>query len=479
MDQTCSQHPAYRGGRDPVDGCAVCASLYAERHPLCLCGCGDRVKIDLTRRPSGKFASPECRARYVAAGGVVPSDETITERGDERIITKRATREITSLDDLVKVCQIDLARWDVVEWSCKASQQYSVPRATRPTTDKKWVRPSNEPVLSQMFHVSAKLRKRSRAALTFDTLRADLLADIRAEAKRGPILFAPTRRKDDGFLFEFPPFDLHMGKYAWAEETVTNYDVDAAEDLFRAALDYQLNRALRLSGGTLERVLCVFGNDVSHIDSKKGQTTAGTPMDVDTRYIRVFRRICAVHRHAVKLLRSVAPVDVVIVPGNHDELTAFHLGEILDATFDGDKFVTVDNSAKLRKYYRFGINLLGFSHGDGERVAELPLTMAREVPHLWAAAGEREFHIGHLHIKEEWNQRQLKSAEQEGYAVKGVRIRRLSSLSAHDAWHTKHAYMDRRACDAFLFHKDAGFTAALSFNVDHFSGQPAEGQRIA
>jgi hypothetical protein len=50
-------------------------------------------------------------------------------------------------------------------------------------------------------------------------------------------------------------------------------------------------------------------------------------------------------------------------------------------------------------------------------------------------------------------------------------VRRLSSLTAHDAWHTKHAYMDRRACDSFLFHRDAGFTSALSFNVDHFTGK--------
>jgi hypothetical protein len=97
--------------------------------------------------------------------------------------------------------------------------------------------------------------------------------------------------------------------------------------------------------------------------------------------------------------------------------------------------------------------------------------MAREQPDAWARCGEREWHIGHLHIKEEWASRQLKPVDQDGYAIKGVRVRRLSSLSAHDFWHTKHAYMDRRACDSFVFHKTAGFTSALSFNVDHFTGK--------
>jgi hypothetical protein len=55
------------------------------------------------------------------------------------------------------------------------------------------------------------------------------------------------------------------------------------------------------------------------------------------------------------------------VPGNHDELTSFHLGEILAARYDGDKHVTVDNSARLRKYYDFGTNLFGFTHGDARR----------------------------------------------------------------------------------------------------------------
>jgi hypothetical protein len=395
------------------------------------------------------------------------SGDSVSVNGDSCVIARSTTEKVRTLADLIRVCDIDTAEWEIVEWSCKASQQASVPRAVRPATDKKWTRPSTEPVLTQMFHVSAKLRRKSRAVLTLEALRTGLVADIRAEVKRGRAI-APSRRYVNGdWLFEFSPFDLHMGKYTWNEETVTNYDTDMAADLFDASLDFLLARAMKLTDGRLSRVLCVFGNDVSHIDSKRGQTTAGTPMDVDTRYIRVYRRICEVHRRAVDRLRDVAPVDIKIVSGNHDELTSFHLGEILATRYDGVRHVTVDNSPRQRKYYEFGTNLFGFTHGDSEKVSELPLVMAREIPEQWARCASREWHIGHKHIAEKFAWR----SEQDLFSDKGVRVRRLASLSAHDAWHTKHAYMDRRACDGFVFHRDAGFTDHLSFNVDHFTGK--------
>lgn len=405
---------------------------------------------------------------------VVAPVDTRTETGDTCAITKTTSAKVQTLADLIRLCEIDTEAWDIVEWSCKASQQASVPRAVRPDPEDKWTRPSTEPVLVQMFHVSAKLKRKTVQDVTLKVLAEALLADIRAEAHT--LYKTPATKFVQGeWLFEFSPFDLHMGKYTWSEETVTDYDTDIAEDLFNASLDFLLDKAIKLTGGRLDRILCVFGNDVCHMDGKGAMTTAGTHMDTDTRYIRVYRRICAIHRRAVEILRAVAPVDIKIVSGNHDELTSFHLGEILAARYDDVAHVTVDNGARLRKYYDYGVNLFGFTHGDTERVSELPLCMAREQPALWAKCSSREWHIGHKHISEKAEARNNPGGiTQDFHSDKGVRIRRLTSLSGHDAWHTKHAYMDRRACESFVFHKDAGFTSHLSFNVDHFTGKKLE-----
>ncbi len=413
--------------------------------------------------------------RYVQSGGMPrkpigepPPIDGVTVSGETCEITKHTPERIKTLADLIRVCEIDTDEWDVERYVCSKWENAAVPRTTGNKEDG-WRRDSTEPIVTPLFQVKAWLRRKNK---TLPTLAAALLADIRAEVKAGtPRRVASRRFADDEWLFEFSPFDLHMGKYAWDEETVTNYDVDRAEDLFDASLEFLLGRAQKLTDGKIGRVLCVFGNDVSHTDSKRATTTAGTPMDVDTRYVKVYRRICAIHRRAVDLLRTVAPVDIKIVSGNHDELTSFHLGEILAARYDTVPHVTIDNGPRTRKYYDYGVNLFGFAHGDTERVAELPLAMAREQPELWAVCSSREWHIGHKHITETYEARPGR-VEQDHYSDKGVRIRRLTSLSGHDAWHTKHAYMDRRACEAFVFHKTAGFTGQISFNVDHFTGQP-------
>lgn len=410
------------------------------------------------------------RAASVSAqrdGAAVPPGESIRVDGDRGEVTKdRLTKRVKTLAELIRVCEIDTAIWQVVSFECRAYQQASVPRAVGKS--KQWRRPSAKPVTTQLFSVTAKLRLKSGLVLTMEQLRVDLLADIRAEVKLRKAPAVIHRFVDDGFLFEFAPFDLHAGKYTWSEETVTDYDLTTAADLFNASLDFLLERAVRVAGGKLAQAVFVVGNDVSHTDQKKGQTTAGTPMDVDTRFIKVFRRICEIHRRALLRLREVCPVVVKVVPGNHDELTSFFLGEILVARFDGVPHIEIDNSPKLRKYHEFGVNLLGFTHGDAQKVDELPLTMAREMPEAWARCSEREWHIGHLHIKEQKEWRPVQTIHSD----KGIRVRRLPSLSAHDFWHTRHGYMDRRACESFIFHRTAGYTDSSSFNVDHMSGKP-------
>ena len=404
--------------------------------------------------------SNQVRTKYARCDACRASNTTTvvertSERSHERDVEKITTERVKTLDDLIRICEIDTSVWEIVEWHANKWEM-----GFKDAFDKGQTLP--------LFQVKARLRRKGGLILTMEMLRKELLEDIRATIATHPT-FPAYQHVDGDWLFEFAPFDLHMGKYSWDEETVTNYDIDIATDLFNASLDFLLKHATRLTAGKFSRILCVFGNDVSHVDQKMGQTTQGTQMDVDTRYIKVYRRIVEIHRRAIDILKQIAPVDVVIVPGNHDELTSFHLGEIIATRYETDPYVSVNNTPRLRKYYEFGVNLFGFAHGDAERVSELPIVMAREMPEAWARCPSREWHIGHKHISEKFESKAR--FEQDFTSDKGIRVRRLTSLSSHDAWHTKHAYMDRRACEAFVFHRDAGFTSHLSFNVDHFTGK--------
>ena len=382
--------------------------------------------------------------------------------------------KVITLDDLLAQAQVDLEMYEVERFIIN-KWEVGGRLVESELSFKDGVRQGyiNEKgfITKPLWQVKAWFKPKDRTVQTLTRLRKLVVDDVRAEVKAGqPVTVFRTHNKKQPWLFEFAPFDLHMGKYCWDEETVTDYDTEIAEGLFNASLDFLLERALKLSDGKIDRILFPVGNDVSHVDSKRGETTAGTHMDYDTRYIRVFRRICATHRRAVDILTQVAPVDIKVVPGNHDELTAFHLGDHLGARYEDNTRVTIDNGAKLRKYYEYGVNLFGFTHGDKEKVNELPLLMAREVPDLWARCPSREWHIGHKHIAEKKTWSEMPGV-QDLFSDKGVRVRRLMSMTAHDAWHTNNAYTDRRACDAFLFHKQAGFTDHLSFNIDHFTGK--------
>lgn len=389
----------------------------------------------------------------------------------ETVTDDLVAENVLTLDDLLKATQVDLELWEVerfiinkYEVGMKLKDGEIIDLGTR----KEWVT-TQHTVKRPLWQIKAWFRAKPQHVRTMQELRKGLLEDIRNEQRVDFHLAFPRNRAS--YLFEFSPFDLHLGKLCWGDETVANYDVEAGEELFNASLEFLLEKALRLANGTLDRVLCVFGNDAMHVDSKRMQTTAGTPMDFDSRYIKVYRRLIAIHRRAVEILRQVAPVDITVVPGNHDELTAFHMGEVLATRYEDVKHVTVDNGPSLRKYYEYGVNAFGFTHGDAEKVSELPLLMARERPAMWSRCPSREWHIGHKHISEKWEANRRPMLEQDLASDKGIRIRRLTSLSAHDAWHTKHAYTDRRACEAFLFHKEAGFTDHISFNVDHFTGK--------
>lgn len=287
--------------------------------------------------------------------------------------------------------------------------------------------------------------------------RERMLADIRAETKR-PIAKPRIRAVPDSerYLLEISPVDLHVGKYAWGEESGEDYDIEIAERVFTQAIAEIIERA---KGYPLDGIVLVVGNDLLQTDSEAGTTTAGTHVDTDSRYIKSFRRARALNSWAIRRCAEVAPTRVVVVPGNHDSLTAFHIGEVLEAEFHGVPQVEIDNSPRRRKYLRYGVNLIGWTHGNEEKHADLPLIMAQECPREWGETLHREMHLGHLHKMKE-------TRFTAGDSFNGVRVRILPSLCSPDAWHYGKGYVhERRACEAYLFSKVRGYAGHISANV--------------
>jgi hypothetical protein len=256
--------------------------------------------------------------------------------------------------------------------------------------------------------------------------------------------------KQSGLLLEFAPFDLHWGKLAWAEETGQDYDMKEAMSALNKSIDYTLQTASKFD---ISKIVFPFGNDFFQIDNEQNTTTAGTRQDTDSRFKKILREGRKLIINTIDKLRTVAPVDVIIVSGNHGGLSEFMLGDLLEVKYENDKFVNVDNSPTSRKYYTFGKNLIGYTHGDQEKVTDLVGIMATEKPKEWGDSTHRLWHLGHMHM--------MQSRE-----FQGVKVEWLPSLSASDAWHSKRGYINNtRGVVSSLFDKEMGLVNRIYFNL--------------
>jgi len=256
-------------------------------------------------------------------------------------------------------------------------------------------------------------------------------------------------------------FDLHIGMLAWGEETLGD-DWDSAINI-AVALEAVDSLITRLEGMNITKILFPMGNDLLHTDAtisgKGGTTTAGTPQDVDTRYLKMFRAAATLMVEIIDRLRLIAPVEVLVVPGNHDRERSAYIGEYIAAWYRNDTEVEVNNGASLRKYTVVGRTLLGFTHGDNEPPAALPMIMAQERKQDWANTDFRVFHTGHTHKKQ-------RSLTITTATYEGVEVLTLPSLVPPDAWHSMKGYVGGgRAAEVHLISEVNGPCGYFRYNL--------------
>ena len=353
----------------------------------------------------------------------------ITVNGDDDHAVVESTGRIRTLDELLDAAQVDRKQWMV--------ERYTV---------NSWEGPAKDGGVKQFFQVKAHLR-RSLAAAIEEAVRS--LSIEPCDCK--PV------RPDGDHLLVMSLADAHFGKYAWAPEAGANYDVHIAKRLYVEAALSLFDRASRF--GDIGRVLFVVGNDLLHLDrGLDSMTTAGTRVDADGRWQKAYRAALEAVITAIEQMAKLAPVDVVIQPGNHDTEKAQTLGIALEMRYANSGQVKVINTPHPRNYYRYGKVLLGITHGDRVDLKLLPTVMAKEAKRDWGEADWHEWLLGHFHAKREIVF--LPTVENGG-----VRIRVLPSLSAADAWHTRQGYISNRASEAILYHKDYGYSATVSYNI--------------
>jgi hypothetical protein len=366
----------------------------------------------------------------------------IDETKNKKTITSKKSNRIQTLDDLIRECKIDTSVWEI--------DRYIVNKWEVGSTIDGVV------IVEPLFQIKAWL-KQNKEISSLKKLKNELIDEVkRYSPKKVTIKHKRINPSGSGQLLEINIFDLHFGKLCWGLETGDNYDTKIARKRYLAAIS---DIIAKVQCYDIKRVVFPIGNDFFNSDNLNNQTTAGTPQDEDVRWQKTFKASRELLIEGIDMLTEVAPVDVIVVQGNHDWERSFYVGDVLSCWYHNNENVTVNNEPTPRKYYKFGDCLIGYTHGNNEKVADLPLIVASERPKLWASTKFREIHIGHLHHKKEIK---FMSTQE----VKGIVLRYMRSLSGTDAWHNLKGYKGAiQACEAFIWDENQGMICQFSHNI--------------
>lgn len=372
--------------------------------------------------------------------------ETVVNK-DTMSFTKKTNFRPKTEDDIYREFEVDSLLWEIERWNVK--------------TWDAWIKNKEQNIeTKEVYSISASFKK-IKPQNNFELQKQNLIEEIQNSSPDFSVVETwdafrnslQSPAKTDNLLL-ISLFDVHFGKLAHSEETGEDYDIKIAEERFKDAVDDLVSR---INMQTVERILFPIGNDMFNVDNANKTTTAGTPQDTDTRYFKMLKTVNRILIETINKLLTFAPVDVLVIPGNHDEYTCFTQGMVLEAYYNSTSLVTIYNSPKLRKYYQYGNTGLQFTHGDKENHQSLGLIFATEEPHLWAATKYRFCMLGHLHKNKKLN---FTSVDEH----QGFQVQILPSLSGSDKWHFGKGYMSKKQAKAFLYNKETGLVAEFTHN---------------
>ena len=250
----------------------------------------------------------------------------------------------------------------------------------------------------------------------------------------------------DAHCLVFDPSDIHIGKICSSFETGEEYNSQIAVKRVRDGLRGIIQKA---SGYQIDKVIFITGNDILHVDNAKSSTTSLTSQDTDGMWYDNFMMAKKLLVDCIEKLLTIADVEVVFNPSNHDFTHGFMLLDSISSWFHNCKQITFNNNMSHRKYTVYGNNLIGTTHMDGAKVDKLHGLMAEEASQFWHQCKHRYIYGHHIHHKTSKD-------------VFSVCIETLRSPSGTDGWHHRKGFQHSpKAIEGFIHHKTQGKVASL------------------
>ena len=272
----------------------------------------------------------------------------------------------------------------------------------------------------------------------------DLITELKEYSPKFPIWERETSQ--ESYCLILDPADIHIGKLATAFETGQEYNSQIAVIRCLEGVRGIINKS---KGFHIDKILFIAGNDVLHTDVPRRQTTSGTPQDTDKMWYENFLIAKRLYVDIIETLLSIADVEFIYNPSNHDYTNGFFLADVIQTYFRKCENITFDVSIAHRKYTTYGNSLIGTTHGDGAKQIDLGSLMSIEAKEHWVNSDFRYFYTHHVHHK-----------IAKDYI--NVTVETLRSPSTADSWHHRNGYVNQPAIEGFIHSKTSGQIARLT-----------------
>lgn len=245
-------------------------------------------------------------------------------------------------------------------------------------------------------------------------------------------------------------FDAHLDKICSLKDTDQQASIESNIKDFKRGFKEVLES---VASKNPEIIYLPIGNDFFHTNDFTLTTKKGTYQadKVHVTGIEAFRIGLNLLRECIDMARSIAPVKIIPVRGNHDEDRIRYLLECLLIAYENQEDVDIIDTHKSRIYVRYGSWLFGFAHGDkGIKPKEYPSYMStdKEGKKHWSEIDQGVFFLGHYHHEKRYEAMKNKD-------FKGCNVHFLRATGNMDSWHWEEGWTGiPRTAYGFVFDKN-------------------------
>jgi hypothetical protein len=234
--------------------------------------------------------------------------------------------------------------------------------------------------------------------------------------------------------------DTHIGMYASSENEAERWDLKRAEEtlwgVYKTLID-----------GSPKADTCVIAllGDIMHCNGGKPLTPkSGHILDIDGDWDGALDVAIATLRRIVDYaLETHSKVVLSVVRGNHDEDQASWIKKLLQQVYEKETRLEILNGNYYFNCYSQGQLMLGWYHGDGKKLDDLPLYFATEYPQAWGQTKFREIHTGDKHHHKEMD-------------ISGVLVKQHTTLIPRDSYAKNHGYRSLRFAERITYNINTG-----------------------